>query len=77
MGSLHISRVAAASEEISPDRQNWLVNPEKEHVAASCDHLAVTDSEIVSSDDDGVALVVKGVGGVGDVALDLHCHSCI
>lgn len=53
------------------------MNPEKVHVAALCDHLAATDSEIVSSDDDGVALVVKDVGGVGDVALDLHCRSCI
>ena len=46
-------------------------------VAASCDHLAVMDSEIMSSDDDGAALAVKDVGGVGDVALDLHCRSCI
>jgi hypothetical protein len=28
------------------------------------------DSEIMSSDDDGAALAVKDVGGVGDVALD-------
>ena len=53
------------------------MNLEKEHVAASCDHSAVTDSEIMSSDDGGVALAAKDVGGVDDVALDLHCRSCI
>lgn len=53
------------------------MNPEKEHVAASCDHLAVKDSEIMNSDDDDVALAVKDGGGVDGVAMDLHCHSCI
>ena len=41
---------------------------------ALCDHLAVMDSEMMNSDDDGAALAVKDVGGV---ALDLHCRSCI
>jgi hypothetical protein len=53
------------------------VNPEKEHAVASCDHWVVKDSEIMSSDDDGVALAVKDGDGVGGVAFDLHCHSCI
>lgn len=49
----------------------------REHAAVWCDHLAVKDSEIVSSDDDGVALEVEDGGGEGDVAWDLHCRSYI